>query len=428
MSRFAPTTKAQVSGHKFLVRRMQHALVLGDIRMIHDPLAARRRALIFGTIAVVLIAAGSGLLAWLRPDPNPGEAMLMRSEQSQLYVRVDDSLHPVANLVSARLILGEAAEPVSIGESALENMALGTPVGIPDAPIALAAPQDFDPLAPAQPNTWAACIMPEDAPEAEFPTPPGLDEEAPNQLIVSTGHDLMPVAEPTAAYLTHEGQDWLITPRGRVGLPSATSDEGRIVRRILKLDNPREVSAEFLNTFTENPPIRLPQTTLLYAGNDAWAEVDGGVYALTKTQAAMLEAASRPARAVREAELAALADAPSTDLDALPTTIPSLMDDTAWLCANTEGHAVAVAPIDSLVELSGDGAASHFAGLPGGAVAADTGYGVHVINETGRRHEVEDAAAVNSLGIAVEEAAWPIIRLLPEATPLSRDRALEASY
>ncbi|MGO1571730.1 type VII secretion protein EccB, partial [Corynebacterium casei] len=118
---------------------MQHALVLGDISMIHDPLASRRRALIFGAIAVVLIALGSGLLAWLRPDPNPGDAQLLRSEQSQLYVRVEETLHPVANLASARLILGEAAEPASIGSSALEDAALGTPIGIADAPVELAA-------------------------------------------------------------------------------------------------------------------------------------------------------------------------------------------------------------------------------------------------------------------------------------------------
>ena len=106
MSKILPTTKAQVSGHKFLVRRMRHALVLGDISMIHDPLASRRRALIFGIVAVLLIALGSGLLAWLRPDPDPGQAELLSSEQGQLYVRVDDVVHPVANLASARLILG----------------------------------------------------------------------------------------------------------------------------------------------------------------------------------------------------------------------------------------------------------------------------------------------------------------------------------
>ena len=126
MSKILPTTKAQVSGHKFLVRRMQHALVLGDISMIHDPLASRRRALIFGIVAVVLIALGSGLLAWLRPDPDPGQAELLSSEQGQLYVRVDDVVHPVANLASARLILGKAAEPVTIGATALDDVSLGT--------------------------------------------------------------------------------------------------------------------------------------------------------------------------------------------------------------------------------------------------------------------------------------------------------------
>lgn len=46
MARALPTTKAQVSGHKFLVRRLEHGLVFGDIRMIHDPLKRRRRALL----------------------------------------------------------------------------------------------------------------------------------------------------------------------------------------------------------------------------------------------------------------------------------------------------------------------------------------------------------------------------------------------
>ncbi|WP_460490750.1 type VII secretion protein EccB, partial [Corynebacterium nasicanis] len=60
-----PTTRAQVTGHRFLRRRVEHGLVFGDIRMIHDPLAARSRALLFGVVAVVLIGLGAGLLAWL---------------------------------------------------------------------------------------------------------------------------------------------------------------------------------------------------------------------------------------------------------------------------------------------------------------------------------------------------------------------------
>ena len=62
-----PTTKAQVSGHRFLVRRVEHGLVLGDIRMLHDPLGARRRALLFGLTAVVLIGLGAADIRQLGP-------------------------------------------------------------------------------------------------------------------------------------------------------------------------------------------------------------------------------------------------------------------------------------------------------------------------------------------------------------------------
>ena len=48
MAKLLPTTRAQVSGHQFMRRRMEHGLIFGDIRMIHDPLARRRKAMMFG--------------------------------------------------------------------------------------------------------------------------------------------------------------------------------------------------------------------------------------------------------------------------------------------------------------------------------------------------------------------------------------------
>ncbi|AIG63693.1 hypothetical protein CATYP_02225 [Corynebacterium atypicum] len=71
----APTTRAQVSGHRFLSRRIRHGLVFGDIRMIHDPLARRRRAAIFGVVAAVLAAACAGLMALIDPAPDPGRLL-----------------------------------------------------------------------------------------------------------------------------------------------------------------------------------------------------------------------------------------------------------------------------------------------------------------------------------------------------------------
>lgn len=429
VSQIAPTTKAQVSGHKFLVRRMQHALVLGDIRMIHDPLASRRRALIFGLVAVLLIALGSGLLAWLRPDPDPGEATLVRSEQSQLYVRVDDTLHPVANLVSARLILGEAAEPVTIGTSALENSALGTPLGIVDAPIALSTPPELDPLAPPAPTTWAACLAEPSIQEPPFITSATRDAaETDREIVVTVGKELQKIPQPAAAYVTYQDRDWLITQQGRALLPAADSDEGRIIRRVLKLEHAVAVPPEFLNTFAETPPIKIPELDLVRAEQQTWAQVDGGIVEITETQAEILRAAGADITNINPDELAELATVTNAEIDTLPATVPSMISADEWLCANSDGEAATLAPVDGLVELSGDGPARYFTGLTGGAVAVDTGFGVHIIEEAGRRHELPDASLVDALGVAVHEAAWPIVRLLPEATALTSENAHAASY
>ena len=50
MAKLLPTTKTQVSGHRFMRRRVEHGIVFGDVRMIHDPLSSRRRAMVFGMV------------------------------------------------------------------------------------------------------------------------------------------------------------------------------------------------------------------------------------------------------------------------------------------------------------------------------------------------------------------------------------------
>ena len=138
-----PTTKAQVSGHKFLLRRMEHGLILGDIRMIHDPFAKRQRALAFGLAACALIALGAVALAVFKPAADPGTAKIIQSDSGQLYVRVDDTLHPVANLASARLIAGEAAQPKKASDVILHELPKTQPVGIIDAPGVLGGRADL---------------------------------------------------------------------------------------------------------------------------------------------------------------------------------------------------------------------------------------------------------------------------------------------
>ncbi len=51
-----PTTRWQVSGYRFLVRRMEHALVRKDVRMLSDPMRSQSRAL--GVVIVVGVWCG----------------------------------------------------------------------------------------------------------------------------------------------------------------------------------------------------------------------------------------------------------------------------------------------------------------------------------------------------------------------------------
>ncbi len=147
-----PTTRLQVSGYRFLVRRMEHALLRGDIRMLHDPMRAQSLSLIAGCILSVVVVALCAILAFLRPNAGLGDAAIVMSRDSgALYVRVGDTLHPVANLASAHLITGSAAKPELVSSADVDNAKRGPLLGIPGAPAVIAQPLSD------KESAWAVC-------------------------------------------------------------------------------------------------------------------------------------------------------------------------------------------------------------------------------------------------------------------------------
>jgi hypothetical protein len=117
-----PTTRLYVSGYRFLLRRMEHALVRGDVRMLDDPLRAQSLSLIAGVVLAVIGVAGCAVLAFFRPSGTLGSApIIMARETGALYVRVGDTVHPVLNLASARLIAGTPANPEAVSVAAVDN-------------------------------------------------------------------------------------------------------------------------------------------------------------------------------------------------------------------------------------------------------------------------------------------------------------------
>src|SRR5689334_11173968 len=101
-----PTTKSQVQAYKFVLRRMQSALVRRDAVMLHDPMRTHTRATVVG---VCLAAVGLvGFLVWGLLSSSPTlptqNGIVISKESGTVYVLLNNprKLIPTFNLASAR--------------------------------------------------------------------------------------------------------------------------------------------------------------------------------------------------------------------------------------------------------------------------------------------------------------------------------------
>ncbi|KRE25354.1 type VII secretion protein EccB [Mycobacterium sp. Soil538] len=232
-----PTTRLQVSGHRFLVRRMEHALVRGDAGMLDDPLRAQSMSLAAGAVLTAVAVAACAVLAVFRPAGDVGDAaVVMVRESGALYVRVDDTLHPVPNLTSAWLIAGNAAPPRVVAQDAVDRARRGAQMGIPGAPQHIPAP-----MLSAE-SSWTVC---DDGTATTVIAGPLADGVAPPER----GVLVRPLGAGAAlTYLLYGGR------RARVDLRHPA------VVRALHLDHvePQLVSPAVLSAIPEAPAIAAP--------------------------------------------------------------------------------------------------------------------------------------------------------------------------
>ena len=205
--------------------------------MLHDPQRAQSLSLVAGGVLAGVAIAVCAILAFLRPDVGLGGAsIVMARESGALYVRVDDTLHPVLNLASARLVTGSPDKPKIVNESTVNKAKHGPLLGIPGAPAAIANSLT------AEESAWTVCDDPSTTlivGEAN-----GIDRRAPQPSVLVT-----PRAESAATtYLLYDG--W----RAEVDLRNPA------VVRALHLDGvtPRPVSRALLDAIPEAPPIEPP--------------------------------------------------------------------------------------------------------------------------------------------------------------------------
>jgi len=175
----------------------------------------------------MVVAVGAVMLAVLRPQPVLGDAPIVLDRATgALYVRIGDTVHPVYNLASARLITG-AADPRPVDGNALGRARRGPPLGIPGAPGVLGAP-----LPDAV--TWSLC---EDSGGTVLMV--GADPLQPGNF---DPQQAIPVSsESGATFLLFDGRRVPVDPADPL-LDSAV---------------PRRVSALLLNAVPEAPPAGL---------------------------------------------------------------------------------------------------------------------------------------------------------------------------
>ncbi|MBF6327517.1 type VII secretion protein EccB [Nocardia transvalensis] len=245
------TTKQQVNGYRFLLKRYEHALIRRDVRMLHDPMRSQFRSLVVGAVLGVLVVAGAAILAFLRPQGSVGKAnIVMGKESGALYAKVDNTLHPVLNLASARLITGSNEKPTSVKESKL-NLPRGALLGIPGAPAALPG------SAQGEQSTWTLCDA---VPLSEAGTARRssgarttviageLSESVPGAAHSLAADEALLVSREGKTYLLFDGKRAEVDPRDSV-----------LVRSLgLRDHHPRPISAGLLNSAVQVPPLTPP--------------------------------------------------------------------------------------------------------------------------------------------------------------------------
>lgn len=427
------TTSLQVSGYRFVLRRLELALVIGDPRMAHDPLRAQRRSIGVGLLLSALIAGGAVMLSLLRPAPSIDDAALVADEQGSLHVRLEDGFHPVSNVASARLVLRQPVEVKNSTAALIQEGNGGAPMG-PAVGIGYVPG-----LTPAPVRQWLVCDTSEAAGKPDTLQVRAVGEaESYQRGVVRSGEAV-----------------WLIDGTKR------SLAEGGAARALGAVEIP--MAPELLHRFDEQADSVIPRGlsglkkpfhragTVAHAGDRAFLVGRGGVSEVTGPRREYVEALA-PGGSF-DVELGAVMTQPTIDL------LPNVPErEASWAhpeqtCLGEKGLAEPVGDGrdgdgDGKRAGEGDGPADRagaggknggkdegaeqnpraaYAG-PAGTSALLTERGFFLVDATGTRFTVGKAEDLTALGFTEHtQVPWRVISGLPEGGVLSEANARATS-
>ncbi|BBX99066.1 type VII secretion protein EccB [Mycobacterium lacus] len=455
---FRLTTKVQVSGWRFLLRRLEHAIVRRDTRMFDDPLQFYSRSVGLGIVIAVLILVGALLLAYFKPQGKLGGTSLLTDRATnQLYVILSGQLHPVYNLTSARLVLGNPASPAAVKSSELTRLPLGQTIGIPGAPYAT-------PVSGGSTSIWTLC---DTVIRAETTNPAVQTAILAMPLQIDASID--PIQPNEALLASYEGQQWIVTTQGRHAIDLAdralTSSMGIPVTA-----KATPISEGMFNALPDQGAWQLPPIPAAGSPNSLGLPEDlviGSVFQIHTDKGPRYFVVLPDGIAqVNATTAAALRATQSHGLVAPPAVVPSLVvripervyasplpdeplkilnrSDDPTLCWMWERGAGDQTPRTTVLAgrhlpIQPSQMSTGIKQIRGGATvfidggkfvslqSPDPRYGesMYYVDPQGARYGIPDAETAKALGLSSPKTApWEIVRLLVDGPVLSKDAAL----
>lgn len=472
-----PTTKSQVQAYRFMLRRMENALVRRDAVMAHEPMRNHLTATAVGLIVGVLGLAAFFVVGMFSPTSQvrPGDLVISK-KSSAVYVVQDQPrrLVPVLNLASARLLVaaftGPGSEPPEtkwVEESALDGINRAPITGLIGAPPTLPSPQDL------VPGPWSVCDT------ADGTGDTGTARAAPTTTaLLGTGAPGTPLGDGEAllvqtpdasrTYLVHGGRRSEVDPADAA------------VRNTYRLDTAvvRKAGLGLLNAIPEARPLTapdipgaggpspFPQLGGTQVGDVVRVEVSEDQFFLVLAQGKQrvspavadlirYDRGKKELATVAPEDIARVPDAPAAarpDFGDFPAQVPRLLDaeESRNTCltwtGQDRGPVVTASPEDRLplgsgrsaTEVPGAGSglvADRVFVEPGrGALARSvvlgqdpaSGY-LWLVTEHGLRYRVPTMDVARSLGLGERATPAPeaVLGLLPIGPELDPQRALE---
>jgi type VII secretion protein EccB len=247
-------TRHQVTGWRFVMRRIASGIALHDTRMLVDPLRTQSRAVAMGAVLLATGLAGCFVFSLIRPSGTVGtNAILADRSTAALYVRVGDDLHPVLNLTSARLITGHAVDPTMVKSSELDRFPRGNLIGIPGAPERMVQNPSHD-------ANWTVCDS------VSEPAQGGHAAHSTGVTVIagrpdSSGARAATLPSRQAILVDRDGGTWLLWDgrRSQINLTDhAITNALGLGQNNSEVPAPRPIALGLFNAIPEGPPLTAP--------------------------------------------------------------------------------------------------------------------------------------------------------------------------